>query len=49
MQKNRNVEKIAFKVVQIKSLDIYITNKKIVLIQLKKEIYKISSWIMIFT
>ncbi len=28
MQKNRNVEKIAFKVVQIKSLDIYITNKK---------------------
>ncbi len=29
MQKNRNIEKIAFKVVQMKSLEMHITNQKL--------------------
>ncbi len=41
LQKNLNIEKIAFKVVQMKFLAMHITNEK--------EIYKTSSWNMIFT
>ncbi len=48
VQKNLNIEKIAFKVVQMKSLEMHITNQK-VLIYLRQEMYKISSWNMIFT
>ncbi len=43
-QKNLNIDKIAFKVVQINFLAMHITNKNIVLIYLLLEIYKISSW-----
>ncbi len=42
--KNLNIEKIIFKVVQIKFLAMHITNTKLVFIYLR---YKISSWKMI--
>ncbi len=45
MQKNLNIEKIIFKVVQMKILAMHINNKKYVLIYLR---YKIPSWNMIF-
>ncbi len=45
VQKNLNTEKIAFKFVQMKFLAMHITNKKLSLIYLRYEIYKISSWI----
>ncbi len=48
-KKNLNIEKITFKVVQMKFLAIHITNKKKKWIHLQYEIYKISSWNMIFT
>ena len=48
-KKSQNIEKIAFKVVQMKSLAQHITHKNKVLIYLRQEIYKISSWNMIFT
>ncbi len=47
VQKNLNIEKIAFKVVQMKSLAMHVTNQKCSFD--KFEIYKISSWNMIFT
>ncbi len=47
--KNLNVENIAFKVVQFKSLEMHINNeKRKFLMYLQLEIYKISSWNMIF-
>ncbi len=39
MQKNLNIEKIIFKVVQIKFLPMHITNQKLVLIYLRYEMY----------
>ncbi len=44
MQKHLNIEKIIFKVVQMKFLAMHITNQNEVLIYLR---YKISSWNMI--
>ncbi len=46
--KNANIEKITFKVVQIKFLAIHITNQKLSfdIFTVKKK-YKISSWNMI--
>ncbi len=50
VQKNLNIKKITFKVVQMKFLAMHITNpKKKVLIYLRYQISKISSWNMIFT
>ncbi len=46
MQKNLNIEKIIFKVVQLKFLAMHITNQNL---SLRQEMYKISSWNMIFT
>ncbi len=46
VQQNLNIEKITFKVVQIKFLAMHITNQKL---SLWYEIYKKSSWNMIFT
>ncbi len=48
MYANLHIEKMAFKVVQIKSLAMHITNKKgQVLRCLWYDIFKISSWYMI--
>ncbi len=48
VQQNQNIEKIAFKVVQLKSLAMHITNQKLSF-DIFMEIYKISSWNMFFT
>ncbi len=48
-KKNLNIEKIIFKVVQIKFLAMHITNQKLSLDIFTVGIYKISSWNMIFT
>ncbi len=48
-KKNQNIEKITFKVVQMKFLAMHITNKKLGFYIFTVEIYKISSWNMIFT
>ncbi len=47
--KNRNIEKNIFKVVKMKFLAMHITKKNEVLIYSQWDIYKISSWSMIFT
>ncbi len=47
--KNLNIEKIAFKVVQMKFLAMNITNQKLSFDIFTVGIYKISSWNMIFT
>ncbi len=47
--KNLNIEKIIFKVVQMKFLAIILLIKNLILIYLQYEMYKISSWNMIFT
>ncbi len=49
VQKNHNIEKIAFKVVQIKFLTMPITNQHLSFDIFVEGIYKISSWNMIFT
>ncbi len=49
VQKNLNIEKITFKVVQMKFLAMHITNQKLSFEIFTVEIYKISSWNMIFT
>ncbi len=48
-KKNQNTEKNTFKVVQIKSLAMHITKQKLSFDIFMVEIYKISSWNMIFT
>ncbi len=48
-KKNLNIEKISFKVVQMKSLATHLTNQKLSFDILWREIYKISSWNIIFT
>ncbi len=45
----RKSEKITFKVVQMKFLAMHITNQKLGFYIFTVEIYKISSWNMIFT
>ncbi len=45
---NQNIEKITFNVVQIKLLAMHITNQKISFDIFTVEIYKMSSWNMIF-
>ncbi len=49
VQKNQNIEKIAFKVVQMKSLAMHFTNQKLSFDIFTIRIYKISSWNMNFT
>ncbi len=49
VQKNQNIEKNAFKVVQMKFLAMHITNQKLSFDIFTVGIYKISSWNMIFT
>ncbi len=49
VKKNRNIEKIALKVVQMKFLAMHITNQKLSFDPFTVGIYKISSWNMIFT
>ncbi len=48
-KKSKYWEKITFKVVQMKFLAMHITNKKLGFYIFTVEIYKISSWNMIFT
>ncbi len=49
MQKNLNIEKIIFKVVQMKFLAMHINNQKLSFDIFMIENLKISSWNMIFT
>ncbi len=48
-KKNLNIEKMAFKVVQIKFLAMHITNQNLSFDAFILNIYKISSWNRIFT
>ncbi len=48
-KKVKILRKIAFKIVQIKFFAMHITYQNYVFIHLRYEIYKISSWNMIFT
>ncbi len=47
VQKNRNIEKIIFKVVQMKFLAMHITNQKLSFYIFTVENLKMSSWNMI--
>ncbi len=57
VQKNKNIEKIAFKVVQMKSLAMYITNQKLNFdiftvgnlqnIFMEHDLYLISQWFLV--